>query len=59
MGKKTVTIKCYGSETVMQRTDAIKEFREAAAWSEGSEKERYMNILMDLYDGKDYCTDGE
>ena len=41
----------------MDRDKAIAFYREAAACSDGSEKERYMEILMDLYAGLDYCSD--
>ncbi len=58
--REKIIVKCYGKEkTYHSRKEAIKEFREAADWSEGCERERYMNILLDLYDGKTYCTDGE
>lgn len=58
--EEKIIVKCYGSEkTYNSRKEAIKEFREAAEWSDGCERERYMNILLDLYDGKKYCTDEE
>ena len=44
-----VKVLCYGQVTKYKdRMDAIKEFRECVANSEGSEKERYANILLDL-----------
>ena len=52
-----VTIKCYGKEEKMERAEAIEYYREGVENSDGSERERYMEILMDLYDGKDYCSD--
>lgn len=55
--KNKVTIYCYYKETQMDRDKAIAFYREAAACSDGSEKERYMEILMDLYAGLDYCSD--
>ena len=58
--QEKIIVKCYGKEQEYKsRKAAIQEFREAAEWSDGCEKERYMNILLDLYDGKTYCTDGE
>lgn len=54
-----VTIKCYNKETQMERKEAIRFYKEAVACCEGSERDRYMNVLMDLLDGKDYCTDEE
>lgn len=57
---QTVTTVCYGREDVFDcRDDAINFFMEAVAGSEGSERERYQNILWDLSEGKDVCTDGE
>lgn len=52
-----VVVKCYGQEKEYKRKDAIKEFKICALMSEGSEKERYCNILIQLLDGETYCTD--
>ena len=52
-----VTIHCYGDTETKTRLDAIKFYRECAVMSEGCEKERYMNILLDLYSGKKECYD--
>lgn len=54
-----VTIKCYNKEEQMERKEAIDFYEEAVISCEGSERDRYMNVLMDLYFGKDYCTDEE
>lgn len=55
----TVTTICYGQEDVFDsREEAIAFFLRAAAGSEGSEQERYLKILLDLSEGKDFCTDG-
>lgn len=43
----------------MERKEAIDFYEEAVIGCEGSERDRYMNVLMDLYSGKDYCTDEE
>lgn len=54
-----IKVLCYGTISEYNtRKEAIDLYREGACCSEGSEKERYMNILLDLLDGKNYCTDG-
>lgn len=58
--EKTFTITCYGKTTTYKESERkaqIKEFREAADWSDGSERERYLNILLDLMDGLKVCRD--
>lgn len=52
-----VTIRCYGKEQKMSREDAKKFYLTCMACSEGSERERYTNVYLDLEDGLDYCTD--
>lgn len=52
-----VTVRCYYEEEKMERDKAIKLYKECFACSDGSEKERYAEILFDLMDGKDYCDD--
>ena len=54
-----VTITCYGQKTTMTRQEALEEYREAMRCCEGSERERYCNIVMDLEDGKTECSDGD
>lgn len=50
---------CYNmAEVWANRSDAFEFFREAAWASEGCERERYMNILLDLMSGKHLCFDG-
>lgn len=50
---------CYNqAEVWANRSDAFEFFREAAWASEGCERERYMNILLDLMGGKHLCFDG-
>ena len=56
-GTDLVKVTCYGTTTEMTRKAAIKEYRQAIRASEGSERDRYMNILMDLEDGKKECSD--
>lgn len=57
MNSKVVTIKCYGKEETMDRAKAIEFYEEGCACCEGSERDRYTEILMDLYAGLDYCSD--
>lgn len=39
--------------------DAIKFFKECVMGSEGSEQSRYVTVLMQLMDGKTFCSDEE
>lgn len=49
---------CYGEEKDFRDfADAFHFYLEAWAGSEGSEQERYSNILSNLQMGKTYCTD--
>ena len=52
-----VTIVCYGRKEVMDRNDAIRLYAEGVAVCDGSEKEKYANILSDLVMGMTVCTD--
>ena len=52
-----VKITCYGVTSMMERKEAIKFYRECADWSEGSERERYVNILFGLMDGLNEVSD--
>ena len=52
-----VTITCYGKTTKTTRGKALKEYREAIRYCEGSERDRYVNILMALEDGETECSD--
>lgn len=55
----TVTVRCYGKEDTFDcRKDAVDFYTRALLGSEGSEHERYSNVLTDLMLGKDYATDG-
>lgn len=57
---KPVTIKtvCYNVEREWaSREEAIEFFKEGIICSEGSERDRYLNVLMNLLDGKDVATD--
>lgn len=53
-----VTTICYGEKREWEsRLDAISFFTEAMMYSEGSERDRYTNVYIDLVNGKDICTD--
>lgn len=52
-----VEITCYGKTEMMERNEAIRFYREGADCSEGSERERYVNILFGLMDGLSEVSD--
>ena len=53
-----VKITCYGQTKVWDdRQEAIKEFLEGMACCDGSEKERYTNIYLQLIEGCTECED--
>lgn len=52
-----VTVRCYNEEEKLTKAEALKKYKEGFECSDGSERERYMEILSDLMDGKDYCDD--
>lgn len=52
-----VTIICYNKKERKTRRDAIEEFSEAMAYCEGSERDRYTNIFMQLMAGRMECDD--
>lgn len=57
--KEDITTICYGRiDKWDSRVDAVKYFYECASCSDGAEKERYMNIMMDLMAGASLATDG-
>ena len=57
--QEIVTV-CYGQrETWKSRKQAMASFLEAVAATEGHEQERYMNVYIDLLEGKMVCTDGD
>ena len=55
--KDIVTIVCYGRKETRERNEAMQFYRDCAEHSEGHERNRYFNILMDLMDGKTECSD--
>lgn len=58
-GKDLVTITCYGKTKTMERDKAIEFYKQGVAASEGSERNRYMNILEGLECGLSTVDDGE
>ena len=57
-----VIVKCYGKEKEFESFEsAFKFYLECSMCSEGSERERYMNILAQMYEDNygTYFTDGE
>lgn len=52
-----VTVICYGQNKEWDRWEAIDFFTEGAAACDGSEKERYTNILLKLLAGETTCSD--
>ena len=52
-----VTVICYGQSKEWDRWEAIDFFTEGAASCDGSEKERYTNILLKLLAGETTCSD--
>lgn len=56
-GNDVVKIICYKRESEMNRQDAIREFTEGVMVCDGSERDRYMNVLLDLMAGKTVCRD--
>lgn len=55
-----VVVLCYGQrETWKTRQDALRFYKECAEMTEGSERERYVNIVFDLMDNKSFCSDGD
>ena len=55
--RKYVTISCYGDTHRMSRDNAIRTYTTYIAASEGSERDRYVSILLQLQDGKNFCID--
>lgn len=55
----SVTIICYGDTDVWpSRQEAIDFYTHGVFVCDGAERERYMNVLLDLYAGLKICTDG-
>ena len=58
LGGNEIVVQCYGKERVMDRAEARNEFFVVVAACEGIERERYMNILLDIEAGYKVCSDG-
>ncbi len=52
-----VKITCYGKTEVMERKEAVAFYSEGVAQCEGSEKERYANIVIGLLNGAKEVSD--
>lgn len=53
-----VKVICYGKETTYDdRQEAVDFYEDCLQNSEGSERERYLEILLDLRSGKAICSD--
>ena len=52
-----VVVTCYGKSKVWERQEAIAFFLEGMQWSEGSERERYTDIYLQLIDGAKEASD--
>ena len=53
-----VIVHSYGKDrTFDDRQEAIDFYEECVLGSEGSERDRYVEILIDLRSGKTYCSD--
>lgn len=55
--EEMVVIECYHSQERMKRKDAIRKYKQAMECSEGSERDRYVNIFLQLLDGETECSD--
>lgn len=58
--KEEIKVTCYGkTEVYDSREEAEKFYLKCMAYSEGAERERYVNIYLQLKEGKTECTDGD
>lgn len=55
--KDIVTVTCYGITEQMERQKAIRFYSDGVLSCDGSEKERYANILAQLTSGLTVCSD--
>lgn len=53
----TVTVTCYGKTKSWWRPDALAFFRAGVESCEGSERDRYLTIVMQLESGATVCSD--
>lgn len=55
-----ITTVCYGKEDTWETKKAAEQFfLQAMMGSDGSERDRYINIYIKLQMGMDFCTDDE
>ena len=52
-----VSILCYNEIETMTREEALDKYRECVEYSDGCERERYVNIFFQLLDGCSICRD--
>ena len=57
--KDLVKITCYGETEEMERDKAIAFYKQGVEECDGSERDRYMNILEGLEAGLNEVDDGE
>ena len=55
--KDIVTIHIYGTVERMERARAKRKYLEGMACCEGAERDRYVNIYLQLMDGATECFD--
>lgn len=55
--RDTVIVTCYGQTKTWERKDALEFYLEGMAWSEGSERDRYVNIYYQLARGAKEASD--
>lgn len=55
---KNVKVICYGDIESIERDKAIKLYSGCVKNSFGNERDRYVNVLMDLLDGYNLAWDG-
>ena len=55
-----VKVKCYGDvETFKTREEALEKYKEGVRCCEGSERDRYLTIVLQLEDGAMFASDEE
>ena len=52
-----VNIICYNQQETMTRKEGIEKYLEGVRCCEGSERDRYLNIYLDLIEGKMIASD--
>lgn len=58
MANKRITATCYGKKHQFPSRKAAEDFFwECAEYSEGAERDRYINVLIQLRHGKTICHD--